>query len=289
MRKNSFILFKFSMSSFLRILTIAALFAGNAAAAQQQNDPPLPSCEPSGSNPANAARATCADHTFAQPPRKPLFPPLKKDFLALSNNSARSQQSTNTQKPDVTIKSVIVNLPKDQVTIWTSPFHIRPHDLYWLAPFAATSGILLGSDTHSMARERSNALAVHRSKQVSNYGLAALIALPAAAYVAGQFNGSSQARETGLLSGEAVVDSLIVNQVLKVILARQRPTLTGGNGGFFKNATDGSFPSAHAMLGWTAASVIAHEYPGWLTQTLVYGAASAVSISRITADRKSVV
>src|SRR5712692_292156 len=283
MRKNSFVLFKFSMSSFLRILTIAALFAWNAAAAQQQNDPPLPSCEPSGSNPANAARATCADHTFAQPPRSPFYPPLKKDFFALSSDSARSQQSTNTQKPDVTIKSVIVNLPKDQVTIWTSPFHIRPHDLYWLVPFAATSGVLLGSDTHSMAREQSNALAVHRSKQASNYGLAALIALPAATYVAGQFNGSSQARETGLLSGEAVVDSLIVNQVLKVIMARERPTLTGGNGGFFKNATDGSFPSAHAMLSWTAASVIAHEYPGWLTQTLVYGAASAVSISRITA------
>src|SRR5258708_40334916 len=84
-----------------------------------------------------------------------------------------------------------------------------------------------------MAREQSNALAIHRSNQASNYGLAALIALPAATYVAGQFNGSSQARETGLLSGEAVVDSLVVNQVLKVILARQRPTLTGGNGGGF--------------------------------------------------------
>src|SRR6266581_6470694 len=226
MRKNSFVLSKFSISSFLRILAIAALFAGNAAAAQQQDDRPLSSCEPSGSN-ANGVRATCADHTFAQPPRQPRFSPLKKDFFAQSSGSSGSQQSTNTQKPDVGIKSVIVNLPKDQVTIWTSPFHIRPHDLYWLAPFAATSGVLLGSDTHSMAREQSNALAVHRSKQASNYGLAALIALPAATYLVGEFNGSSQARETGLLSGEAVVDSLIVNQVLKVIMARQRPTLTG--------------------------------------------------------------
>ena len=230
MRKNSFVLLKFSRSSFLLILTIAALFAGNAAAAQQQDDTPLPSCEPSGSNTANGVRATCADHTFAPPPRQPRFPPLKKDFFAPSIDSAGSQQSTNPQKPDVTLKSMIVSLPKDQVTIWTSPFHIRPHDLYWLVPFAATSGILLGSDTHSMAREQSNALAVHRSKQASNYGLAALIALPAATYLVGEFNGSSQARETGLLSGEAVVDSLIVNQVLKVILARERPTLTGGNG-----------------------------------------------------------
>src|SRR5258708_9699566 len=188
MRKNSFVLFKFSTSAFLRILTISVLFTGNAAAAQQQNDTPLPSCEPSGSHTATAARPTCADHTFAQAPRRPLFPPLKKDFFAPSSDSAVSQQSTNTQKPDVIIKGVIVNLPKDQATIWTSPFHIRPHDLYWLAPFAATSGVLLGSDTHSMAREQSNALAVHRSKQASNYGLAALIALPAATYLVGEFN-----------------------------------------------------------------------------------------------------
>src|SRR5712691_11064059 len=106
MRKNSFVLFKFSMSSFLLILTIAALFAWNAAAAQQQDDPPLPSCEPPGSTPANARRATCANHTFAQPPREARFPPLKRGFFAPSNDSVGSQQSTNTQKPDVTIKSV---------------------------------------------------------------------------------------------------------------------------------------------------------------------------------------
>src|SRR5713226_3744914 len=104
MRKNSFVVFKFSMSSFLRILTMVALFAWNAAAAQQQNDPPLSSCEVSGSNTANAARATCADHPFAPPRRQPRFPPLKKDFFAPSTDSAVSQQSANTQKPDVGIK-----------------------------------------------------------------------------------------------------------------------------------------------------------------------------------------
>src|SRR5712664_3255314 len=107
MRKNSFVLFEFSTFSFLRILTIASLFAWKAAAAQQQNDPPLPSCQRLGSNTVNGASATCADHTFAQPPRQPLFPPLKKDSFAQPTDSAGSQQSTNTQKPDVGIKSVI--------------------------------------------------------------------------------------------------------------------------------------------------------------------------------------
>ncbi|HYA96979.1 MAG TPA: capsule assembly Wzi family protein, partial [Methylomirabilota bacterium] len=48
----------------------------------------------------------------------------------------------------------------------------------------------------------------------------------------------------------------------------------------FQGASNPSFPSTHSMLSFTVASVIAHEYPGWLTQTLVYTAASAVSIAR---------
>jgi hypothetical protein len=136
-----------------------------------------------------------------------------------------------------------------------------------------------------MARERSNTVAINRSNQISNYGLAAMVGVPALTYVAGQFNGSSHARETGLLAGEAVVNSYIVNQALKLITERQRPALTGSGGGQFWSQTgnNSSFPSAHSMLAWSIASVIAHEYPGPLGQALIYGAASAVSLSRVTA------
>ncbi|HWX54660.1 MAG TPA: capsule assembly Wzi family protein [Verrucomicrobiae bacterium] len=195
-----------------------------------------------------------------------------------------STPSKDTEKPEVTIKSVFLNLPKDQVAIWTSPFHAHIRDLTWLVPLGTTSGLLLGSDTHNMARERSNALAISRSSNVSNFGLGTILAVPAVMYVAGQVNGNSQQRETGLLAGEAVVDSLIVNETLKIATGRARPTATGGDGSFFTSSrVNSSFPSTHAMLSWTAASVIAHEYPGPLTQVLAYGAATAVSISRVTA------
>jgi hypothetical protein len=52
----------------------------------------------------------------------------------------------------VTFRKVFTNLPADQETIWTSPFHIHATDAYWLVPLAATSGVLIGSDAHSMAR-----------------------------------------------------------------------------------------------------------------------------------------
>ena len=89
-------------------------------------------------------------------------------------------------------------------------------------------------------------------------------------------------RETGLLSGEAAVDAVGMTTALQYAFGRQRPTDGNGGGGFWHGGT--SFPSDHSTAVWAAASVIAHEYPGPLTKLLVYGLASAVSISRITGE-----
>jgi hypothetical protein len=146
-----------------------------------------------------------------------------------------------------------------------------------------TAGVLIGSDAHSMQRERSTANAISRSNNVANGGVAALVAVPGLMYGWGKLHGDSKEQETGLLSGEALINSAAVNEVLKLIFTRQRPNTGTGQGKFFSgNFSNASFPSTHAMLGWTSASVIAHEYPGPLTQVLAYGAAAAVSISRVT-------
>jgi Capsule assembly protein Wzi/PAP2 superfamily len=183
----------------------------------------------------------------------------------------------------VTFKKVLMNLPGDQKEIWTSPFRLHPRDSVWLLPMLGTAGVLIGSDSHSMERERSNATAISRSNNIANGGLATMVAVPGLMYAWGSWHGDSKERETGLLSGEALVDSAAVNEVLKLVFARQRPALTGGGqGNFFTDIGNASFPSTHSMLSWTAASVIAHEYPGPLTEVLAYGAATAVSISRVT-------
>ena len=70
---------------------------------------------------------------------------------------------------------------------------------------------------------------------------------------------------------------------MKAILARQRPYTGQGEGKFFSgNWTAGSFPSGHATLAWTLATVMAHEYPNWPMRLLMYGAATAVSTTRVT-------
>jgi len=46
-----------------------------------------------------------------------------------------------------------------------------------------------------------------------------------------------------------------------------------------------SFPSQHATVSWAIASVIAHEYPGPLTQILAYGVAGGVSAARVAGQK----
>lgn len=278
------------MFTSLRNLAVVLLFTG-AAAALQHNGPISPSCGLTSLRDGDVTANKCGEAKQATEPGS--TQPVTKEAPSSSvitnplpqpGESASSQpvRDKATDRQPVTIKSMFLSLPKDQETIWTSPFHARLKDLTWLVPLATTSGVLIGSDNHSMARINSKS-SVTRSTDASNFGLAAMLALPAVTYVAGQFNGNSQQRETGLLSGEAVIDSLVINETLKIITGRARPTLTDGNGKFFTSSRiDSSFPSTHSMLSWAAASVIAHEYPGPLTQVLVYSAASAVSISRVT-------
>jgi hypothetical protein len=216
------------------------------------------------------------------------------DRALLSGEAANGFSSDDGRKPvptatpkesaedPLTIKRVLMNLPGDQKMIWASPIRLRLRDSLWLAPMAGTAGILIGSDSHSMQRERSNAGAVSMSNNVADGGLAAMIAMPGLLYAWGSRQGDLQLRETGLLSGEALLDSLVVDEALKLVFARQKPTVNGGSGKFFTRFRNGSFPSTHSMLSWTTASLIAHEYPGPLTQALAYGVASAVSISRVT-------
>jgi len=94
-----------------------------------------------------------------------------------------------------------------------------------------------------------------------------------------------QQRETGILTGEAAIDSLLAAQALKYSFGRERPTADGGRLDFLKGGN--SFPSDHAAVAWSAATVIAHEYPGVLTKTLAYGLATAVSVSAVMGKEHS--
>lgn len=169
----------------------------------------------------------------------------------------------------------------DQKAIWTSPYRLRLIDADWLVPLGLATGGMLSTDTEYSKHLSNSPSRLKYSTDLSNYGIGALAGAGAGLYFLGQMTHDDHKSETGLLAGEAAIDSFAVAYGLKYAFGRERPLQNGYRGNFWSGGD--SFPSEHAAAAWSIASVIAHEYPGPLTTILAYGMASAVSASRITA------
>ncbi|HVB58166.1 MAG TPA: capsule assembly Wzi family protein [Candidatus Acidoferrales bacterium] len=171
----------------------------------------------------------------------------------------------------------------DQKRIWTSFKHVRLIDADWLVPLGAATGIMLATDTDVSKHFSSSPSRIKYSNDLGNFGIGSLVAIGGGMYLWGHFTHEDHKRETGLLAGEAAINSLAVTYAIKYSLGRQRP-LQGTppyQGDFWQGGV--SFPSEHSAAAWSIASVIAHEYPGPFTSILSYGLASAISASRISA------
>jgi hypothetical protein len=103
-------------------------------------------------------------------------------------------------------------------------------------------------------------------------------------YVYGAVADNQKARETGVLGGEALLDGLIVGELLKLAAGRNRPNAPSDAGDFFKGGA--SFPSGHSIASWALASVIAHEYGNhkWVP-FVAYGLAGCVGAARFAAQQ----
>jgi membrane-associated phospholipid phosphatase len=97
----------------------------------------------------------------------------------------------------------------------------------------------------------------------ANVLLGGEIAIPVGLYSFRLLNGNVHGRETGILSAEALADSVVGEQVGKIIFRRERPLYNDAAGDFFAPhvGANGSFPSSHSMLAWTRAGVVTAEYP----------------------------
>ncbi|HEX9120778.1 MAG TPA: capsule assembly Wzi family protein, partial [Terriglobales bacterium] len=177
--------------------------------------------------------------------------------------------------------SLIRDVTQDQKYFWTSPLRLRLNDVQWIAPLLAGSAITVASDTAIEAHLPTSTSLQTRSKSYSTYGAAAFAAAAGGAFLLGTATHNDHMRETGLLSGEAALDSFGLTYAIKSITNRDRPYQGNGRGNFFSNGD--SFPSEHAAAAWSIATVIAHEYPGPLTTLFAYGGAASVSAARVLA------
>src|SRR5258705_1871596 len=224
--------------------------------------------------------AQTPDHTKRSlSPRETAAPDTSLDSAEVADQG----KVAGNLKPDSSSVSLgiplLKNLVSDQKAIWTSPFHLRWADGSWVFPLAAASGGFLATDRAVPPAISTDPKAVNRYTSFSNYGVYSLVGAAGGLYMWSKISHDDHQRETGILAGEAAIDTLGVNTVFKYVFGRARPNEDHGLGNFFQHGD--SFPSDHSAIAWSVASVLAHEYPGPLTQVAVYGMATAVSASRV--------
>jgi membrane-associated phospholipid phosphatase len=189
-----------------------------------------------------------------------------------------------TAKVAVSLRSTPLNILKDQEAIWTSPVRVREHNFVYLLPLGLATTLAISTDHQVMSSSKlQNTSLNNHAVTASNGLLGAFVAAPVALYGLGHFRHNEHATETGLLGGEAMVDSLVVDEVMKAVAMRERPAVDGAKGKFFQTSVgiDSSFPSTHSFIAWSSAAVLASEYDGTWTRLGIYGLATGVSATRV--------
>jgi hypothetical protein len=199
-----------------------------------------------------------------------------------STNRGRTPNSEDTEVNGIGLQ-LVKNIVRDQRDIWTSPAHLRLGYADWVVPFAGITTGLLVTDRDVNLHQASSPSTLKNYRNLSNFGIAGMAGATGGLYLWGRITDNPHKQEAGILSGEAAVDGLLASTALKYAMGRERPGVGSFRGRFWQSGD--SFPSDHAVASWAVASVLTHEYPGPLTKFLAYGAASAISISRIRGQK----
>jgi membrane-associated phospholipid phosphatase len=230
-----------------------------------------------------------------QPVSKHLANPGMKRRLAMllwlvSTYAAHSQ--VNAPPRSCGLKSLQIcalHVAQDEIGIVTGPLHLSAPNYLWLFPFGAATGIALDKDNEAMRAVGFNTSRQNEFRRFSDYGgLYGPSAAVAVGYIAGSLTHNDHLQETAVLTGEAMVDSIILNTGLGYAIDRQTPMQGDGMGRFWPHGTrtwpDGqSMPSDHSILVWSFAHVVASQYNGIATKLIVYSLSTTVSASRVLA------
>ncbi len=208
-----------------------------------------------------------------------------------SEGHVPSRPVETTTQPQPTLKEVPRRIIRDQEFIWLRPFRLKRSDLPWLGYMVGTTAVLMAIDRRvgQGLSDSPPGRGYTFSHNVGRFGGPWTdLGVAGAIYLAGRRGGDQHSETTGLLGLEAVGDSLVVVEFLKIATQRPRPTFAGGDvrdynadGTFFAGGT--SFPSGHAAASFALATVVSEQYreKRWVAP-VAYGLASLVATSRIT-------
>src|SRR6185312_6208585 len=140
-------------------------------------------------------------------------------LLALASTfTANAQTPSPSPSASSLEKDLFKNILKDQKAIWTAPLHIERADSKWIVPGSIGLMALFTTDRITGDEIAESDRQVRVSRAISHAGSTyTLGALAGTFYLLGREKNNARARETGLLSAEALIESLLVGSALKVI------------------------------------------------------------------------
>ncbi len=205
-----------------------------------------------------AAEAVCTLARVKPPEPQASEPPamLTTDTIAKHlENKATTKPTDDAYEPAIEKSNslgvpFLKNLVSDQKAIWTSPSRLRWADGSWLFPLAAVSGGFFATDRavpHALSTDPKK---LNRYSNFSNYGVYSLVGAGGGLYLWSKLSHDDHQRETGILAGEAAINSIAVDTTFKYAFGRERPNQGQGLGNFCRESWGSSiFPR---MLSWAA-------------------------------------
>jgi hypothetical protein len=187
-------------------------------------------------------------------------------------------------RKQVTLRGTPVRILKDEAGILTSPARLHGSDYAVLVGLALATTVTVTADHQIMSSSKLNDTSLNNHAVTASNGLmGAFVAAPAVIYGLGYIHHDDDATETGILGGEAMVDGLVIEEAMKLVSMRERPTVDGAKGKFFQTGVGfgSSFPSTHSVIAWSSAAVIASEYrPGHRGERGARGGPTALPFRR---------
>lgn len=234
----------------------------------------------------------------ASPAQLPTQAPANWSFWTADSPGGASSNSPSVfeEKP-IDWHTLVPDIYHQQEAIWAFPFKLLRGE-HWEPSLAvgATLGGLIALDPYDTPYFRKTSAFSSFNKAFPTTATeAAIVAVPVGFYGLGLVRKNVYDQHTAMLAGEAMVDTEILDFVLKNATGRRRPENipVGGNYAdtWFEKyhpylRADPGFPSGHAIEAFSVATIFVHRYPThrWLPW-LAYGAAAVISFSRITTQQ----
>jgi membrane-associated phospholipid phosphatase len=190
------------------------------------------------------------------------------------------------------------DLLSDTGRIWTSPARVRNRDVLPLIALAAGTTFLIAGDEAIRDGVQSyadkHAWVGDVSPVITQLGGVAGFAAAGAFFGAGLLFKDDRARDTGYLAASAILQAMLVDNALKIMAGRQRPSVAdgedhwGGPAAYFDGSGEAnrSFPSGHTATAFALATVVSMQYGhrAWVP-VVAYTLATGVGLSRMALDK----